>query len=100
MAVQLSQSSWVTAPLHRHAREKINDDPVFEKLRKAVETVDKQQKRILERWTSTYSNARMEALDGIFKAARARARGYRNVAIFITIIYLIAAPLGNLINST
>ena len=54
----------------------------------------------LERWTSTYSNARMEALNGIFKAARARARGYRNVATFITIIYLIAAPLGNLINST
>ena len=61
---------------------------------------DKQQERILERWTSTYSNARMEALNGIFKAARARARGYRNVATFITIIYLIAAPLGNLINST
>jgi transposase len=42
----------------------------------------------------------MEALNGIFKAARARAGGYRNVATFITIIYLIAAPLGNLINST
>ncbi len=84
----------------RHAREKVNDDLVFEKLRKAVETVDKQQKRIMERWTSTYSNARMEVLNGIFKAARARARGCRNVATFITIIYLIAAPLGNLINST
>ena len=91
---------WRITHFLRHAREKINDDPVFEKLRKAVETVDKQQKRILERWTSTYSNARMEALNGIFKAARARARGYRNVATFITIIYLIAAPLGNLINST
>jgi transposase len=93
-------AKWRMTHFLRHAREKINDDPVFEKLRKAVETVDKQQKRILERWTSTYSNARMEALNGIFKAARARARGYRNVATFITIIYLIAAPLGNLINST
>ncbi|MBT5264823.1 MAG: hypothetical protein HOL85_18890, partial [Rhodospirillaceae bacterium] len=41
-----------------------------------------------------------EALNGIFKAARARARGYRNVDTFITMIYLIAAPLGKLINST
>ena len=53
----------------------------------------------MERWTSAYNNARMEALNGIFKAARARARGYRNVATFITIIYLIAAPLQNLFNS-
>jgi transposase len=72
---------------------------VFEKLRKAVDTAEKHQERILERWTSTYNNARMEALNGIFKAARARARGYRNVATFITIIYLIAAPLQNLFNS-
>ena len=72
---------------------------MFEKLRKAVDTAEKHQERILERWTSTYNNARMEALNGIFKAARARARGYRNVATFITIIYLIAAPLQNLFNS-
>ena len=41
----------------------------------------------------------MEALNGIFKTARARARGYHNVTTFITIIYPIAAPLGNLFNS-
>lgn len=45
------------------------------------------------------NNARLEGLNGIFKAARARARGYRNVATFITIIYLIAAPIGYLLNS-
>ena len=72
---------------------------MLEKLKKAVETVEKHQGRILERWTSTHSNARMEALNGIFKAARARARGYRNVETFITMIYLIAAPLGNLFKS-
>ena len=77
----------------------IDHNPVFEKLRKAVETVDKHQEHILERWTSTHNNARVEGLNGIFKAARARARGYRNTAPFITIIYLIAAPLGNLFNS-
>jgi transposase len=41
----------------------------------------------------------MEGFNDIFKAARARARGYRNAETFITIIYLIAAPLGNLFNS-
>lgn len=48
----------------------------------AIETVEKQAERILQRWASTYSNARMEALNGIFKAARARARGYRNTQTF------------------
>ena len=41
----------------------------------------------------------MEGLNGLFQAARARARGYRNIATFITMIYLIAAPLGNLFDS-
>jgi len=90
---------WRITHFLRHAREMIGDNPVFEKLRKAIETVDKHQERILERWTSNHNNARMEGLNGIFKAARARARGYRNTATFITIIYLIAAPLGNLLNS-
>jgi hypothetical protein len=31
------------------------------------------------------------------QAAKARARGYRNVANFIIMIYLIAAPIGELI---
>ncbi|CAO0821779.1 hypothetical protein DFAR_2640002 [Desulfarculales bacterium] len=40
----------------------------------------------------------MEGLNGIFQAARVRARGYRSVFTFITIIYFITAPLGELIN--
>jgi len=40
----------------------------------------------------------MEGFNGIFKAARATARGFRNTGIFITIVYLSAAPLGNLFN--
>lgn len=90
---------WRLSRFLRHAREKIGDNPLFEKLTKAIETVAKHQDRILERWTSTHNNARLEALNGIFKAARARARGYRNVKTFITMIYLIAAPLGNLFKS-
>ena len=55
-------------------------------------TFEKHPERILLRWTSTHSNARMEGLNGLFQAARARARGYRNTATFITMIHLIAAP--------
>ncbi len=42
----------------------------------------------------------MEAMNGLFQAARARARGYRNTETFITMIYLIAARLGDGIKST
>ncbi|CAO0823013.1 hypothetical protein DFAR_3430013 [Desulfarculales bacterium] len=49
---------------------------------------------ILSRWTSNHSNTRLEGLNGIFQAARVRGRGYRNVFIFMTMIYFIAAPMG------
>ena len=90
---------WRLSHFLRHAREQIADGPLFESVRKALETVEKHWRRILQRWTSTHSNARLEAMNGLFQAARARARGYRNEATFITVIYLIAAPLGSLFNS-
>ncbi|CAO0822849.1 hypothetical protein DFAR_3340009 [Desulfarculales bacterium] len=51
----------------------------------------------LSRWTSSHSNARLEGFNGIFQAAKARARGYRNVFTFMAMIYFIAAPLEELI---
>ena len=57
-------------------------------------------RRILQRWNSDHSNARLEGLNGLFQAARARARSYRNATTFATVIYLIAAPLGNPFTST
>ena len=65
----------------------------------ALPTFEKHLERILQRWTPTNCNARMEGLNGPFQGARARASGYRNTATFITMIHLIAAPLGNLFNS-
>lgn len=92
-------AKWRLTHFVNHAREQIGDEPLFAAIRKALKTVEKQAKRILERWTSTYSNARMEALNSLFQAARARARGYRNTQTFITMIYLIAAPIENIFNS-
>jgi transposase len=70
-------------------------DPV----RRALGTVATHVERIIQRWKSSHSNARLEGLNGIFQAARARARGYRNTATYITIIYLLAAPLTDILKS-
>ncbi|MBF0093673.1 MAG: transposase, partial [Alphaproteobacteria bacterium] len=91
---------WRLTNFIRHAREKVGLGPLLAPVLSALETVEKHQARILQRWASTFSNARMEALNGIFQAARARARGYRNVQTFITMIYLIAAPIDLIIKST
>ena len=53
----------------------------------------------MQRWTSTYTNARLEGFNGLFQAARARARGYRNTETFMTMIYLIGSPAGSILKS-
>jgi len=100
VAPTLQAARWRLSHFLRHAREKVAGGPLLAPVLTAIETVQRQKERILQRWASTYSNARLEALNGIFKAARARARGYRNVQTFISMIYLIAAPLGELCKST
>ncbi|CAO0821668.1 hypothetical protein DFAR_2550002 [Desulfarculales bacterium] len=60
-------------------------------------TLEEHANLILSRWTSNHSNARLERLNGIFQAARVRARDYRNVFTFMTTIYFTAAPLEELI---
>jgi transposase len=90
---------WRLTHFLRHAREKVGDKPILEAVGKALDTVAKHLERILERWASTLTNARLEAMNGLFQAARARARGYRNTNTFILMIYLIGAPLGNLFDS-
>jgi transposase len=67
---------------------------------KALRTIEKHRDAILARWNSGHSNARIEALNGIFQAAQCRARGYRNDQTFISIIYLLAAPIQNTLFST
>jgi transposase len=90
---------WRITSFIRHARKCIAGEALLEPVRKALETFEKHLERILQRWTSSHSNARLEGLNGLFQAARARARGYRNTATYITMIYLIATPLGNLFDS-
>jgi transposase len=91
---------WRITHFLRHATHLLADDPILDPVRKALTSFEKHIQRILERWTSTHSNARLEGLNGLFQAARARARGYRNTTTFAIMIYLIAAPLGDLFQST
>jgi transposase len=80
--------------------ERLGRSPLLRPLVEAIETVIRHRSSIEARWESQHSNARLEGLNGLFQAARARARGYRNPATFITMIYLIASPVGDLIKST
>jgi len=46
-----------------------------------------------------YTSARMEELNALFQAARARTRGYRTNKNFITMIFMIASPAGVVLNN-
>ena len=81
------------------AKDWIGEKALLEPMRKAVATIEYQFEAIIQRWHSTYSNARLEGLNSIFQAARARARGYRNQQTFITMIYMLAAPIGDIAKS-
>jgi len=98
-ATSQQAARWRLTRFLRLAKDRIADAEVFEPMRKALATIEHQFEAIIRRWRSTYSNARLEGLNSIFQAARARARGYRNEQTFITMIYLLAAPIGKVENS-
>jgi len=83
----------------RYARSLMDVGDIFEPMRKAVATLERHAERVVWRWTSTYKNARMEGLNSLFQAARARARGYRTNKNFIMMIYMIASPASVVLNN-
>lgn len=60
---------------------------------KAAQTIRKHVKSILRVLSNDLTTAVMEGINSLVQAAKARARGYRNIDNFITIIYLIAGRL-------
>lgn len=99
-ASSIRAAKWRMGYFINYARDLIRVNAVLEPVAKALDTLENHKNRILRRWQSTYTNARLEGLNSLFQAARSRARGYRNTANFITMIYLIAAPLGEVVKST
>ena len=91
---------WRITRFINHIGLGLQPTPTLDPVRRALGTFATHAERILQRWNSSHSNARLEAMNGIFQAARSRARGYRNNATYVTIIYLLGAPLPDLLNST
>lgn len=93
-----SASRWRITHFLKFARERLSDgEPILQPMLDALRTFENHMERIIARWDSCLTNARMEGMNGLFQAARARARGYRNEATFITMIYLIGAPISKLL---
>ncbi len=90
---------WRITRFINHIGTGLDPTAMLDPVRRALGTVATHTERIIQRWKSSHSNARLEGLNGIFQAARARARGYRNTATYITIIYLLAAPLPDILKS-
>ena len=90
---------WRLSNFINYARKKLGDVDILEPVRKALETVERHADKILERWNSTYTNARMEGFNSLFQAARARAKGYSNTETFIIMIFLIASPVTDILKS-
>ena len=88
---------WRATRFFAFAEELIGESVLLKPIGKALKTFKEHLPRILRRWESLLSNARLEGLNGLFQAARSRARGYRNVMTFITVIYLIGAPIKELL---
>lgn len=91
---------WRITRFINYASELVGESPLLEPVRRALKTLSLQAERVVRRWTSTYTNARLEGLNGLFQAARARARGYRNTQTFMMMIYMIASPAGRILKST
>lgn len=66
------------------ARSLTDDIDLLKPIRKALRTVEKRREAICARWISGHNNARIEALNDIFQAAKCRAREYRNDDAFIS----------------
>jgi transposase len=99
-ADSMQAAKWRLTRFLKMAQSLVADVDLLKPVLKALRTVEKHRAAILARWTSGHNNARIEAFNGIFQAAKRRARGYRNDQTFITIIYLLAAPIQNLLKST
>ncbi|WP_221913915.1 ISL3 family transposase, partial [Thiorhodospira sibirica] len=93
-------AQWRITHFINYARALVGETPRLEPVRKAIRTLENHRQRVVQRWTSTYTNARLKGMNSLFQAARARARGYRNDETFIGMIYLIGSPVSSMIKST
>jgi len=99
-ATSRQAAKWRLSYFLNYATKLVEGSKLLEPMAKALNTVRTHRDQIIRRWTSTYTNARLEGFNGLFQAARARARGYRFKETFIAMIYLIASPARSILKST
>lgn len=71
------QASWRIKCFLRLAYQKIHGCKYMAPMKKALETFERHRGEIINRWDSMLTNARLEGLNSLFQAVRARARGYQ-----------------------
>lgn len=81
-------------------RDAVADNALLKPMAKALNTLARHAEQVVRRWLSGLTNARLEGMNGLFQAARSRARGYRNEANFIAMIYLIGSPVRRMLDHT
>jgi len=87
-----SAAKWRASRFSNFAKELIGDSQLLEPVRKALGTFEGHLERILRRWESLLTNARLEGQNSLFQIARSRGRENRNVKSFITVIYCSGLP--------
>ena len=91
---------WRITRFINHIGLGLDAGPLLDPVRRALRTFGTHIERIVQRCgASAHSNARLEALNGLFQAARSRARGYRNTTTSLTIIYLLGSARRSPISS-
>jgi transposase len=90
-------AKWRITHFIKHAQKQIENESLLKPVQRALTTFKELAKLISRRWVSNHTNARLEGLNSLFQAAKSRARGYKNERTFITMIYLIAAPVEDLL---
>ncbi len=97
-AKTLQGAKWRIRRFINYLRELIKDQDLLEPMAKALDSLEKHGDKVVERWRSGKTSARLEGLNSIFQAVRARARGYRNTETFLMMIYL--SPVAATLKST
>ena len=88
---------WRITNFINYAEEIVYNDPLLKPVRTALGSFKDLMNKIARRWVSNHTNARLEGLNSLFQSAKSRARGYRKEKTFITMIYLIGAPINDLL---
>ncbi len=99
-ATTIRGAKWRLTTILNVARSLTADIDLLKPVRKALRTVEKHREAICARWIRATTTPESKHSTGYSRWLNAGPRGYRNDDSFISIIYLLAAPIQNLLKST